>query len=75
MGLVVHKTLEEAVRGANCVIIGTAHSEFKKIDLASLARMTARKVAIVDGRGVISPAEAKRAGFAYRGVGRVALST
>ena len=75
MGLVVHKTMEDAVRGANCVIVGTAHAEFKKINLASLSRMTARKAAIVDGRGVVVPADAKKAGFAFRGVGRVALST
>ena len=35
MGLVVHKSVEDAVRGANCVIIGTAHAEFKKIDLSA----------------------------------------
>jgi nucleotide sugar dehydrogenase len=72
MGLVGHKSVEDAVRGANCVIIGTAHAEFKKIDLSALAKITADRAAIVDGRGVFEPADAKKAGFAFRGVGRVA---
>ena len=54
------------------MIIGTAHAEFKKIDLSSLAKITADRAAIVDGRGVFEPADAKKAGFAFRGVGRVA---
>lgn len=71
MGLRVHKTVDDAVRGADCIIIGTAHEEFKRLDLASLARLTRKMPAIVDGRNVFEPRDAKRAGFAYRGVGRV----
>ncbi len=70
LGLVVHKRLEDAAKDANCIIIGTAHDEFRKMDLSALAAMTAKGAALVDGRGVVEPAEAKRAGFAFRGVGR-----
>ena len=71
MGLHVHKTADDAVRGADCLIIGTAHEEFKALNLSALSRLANSKAAIVDGRNVVDPGEAKAAGFAFRGVGRV----
>jgi len=70
IGKRVQKTAEEAVKGADCLVIGTAHEEFKKLNLASLSRLAHSRAAIVDGRNVIDPSEAKKAGFAFRGVGR-----
>jgi nucleotide sugar dehydrogenase len=70
LGIKVHRSAEEAVKGADCLVIGTAHEEFKKLDLVSLSKLANSRAAIVDGRNVIDPREAKRAGFAFRGVGR-----
>jgi nucleotide sugar dehydrogenase len=71
IGIKVLKTVEDVVKGADCIVIGTAHEEFKKLDLRSLSRLTNNRAAIVDGRNVIDPQEARKAGFAFRGVGRV----
>jgi nucleotide sugar dehydrogenase len=69
-GFPVRRSLEEASKGADCVVIGTAHKEFETLDLRRLAKLTSKKVAFVDARNVADPKEAARLGFAYRGVGR-----
>jgi nucleotide sugar dehydrogenase len=69
-GFGVEKTLEDAVASSDCIVIGTAHSQFKGLDWKKLAMIMNGKPAIVDTRSLISPWEAKTCGFAYRGVGR-----
>jgi nucleotide sugar dehydrogenase len=69
-GLTVKSSLEGAVRGADCVIVGTAHDEFRHMDLKELSGLVRNKAAFVDARDVVSPSAAVKAGFAYRGVGR-----
>ncbi len=69
-GVRCEPSLDEAVRGADCVLIGTAHSEFKRLDVALIARLAAERAAIVDTRGMVNPGDALAAGLAYRGVGR-----
>lgn len=61
-------SLEEAVQGADVVVIVTDHPEFKNIDLEGLAKLMRRRI-IVDGRRVVDPYNAYRAGFRYYGVG------
>ncbi|MEM0117503.1 MAG: nucleotide sugar dehydrogenase [Conexivisphaerales archaeon] len=69
-GFKVEKTLEEAVSASDCIIIGTAHNEFKGLDIKKLSSLMNEKPAMVDTRDIISPFLAKSSGFAYRGVGR-----
>lgn len=69
-GLKVKDSLSDAVRLSDCIVIGTAHSEFKTLDLAALARLMHKEAALVDTRSLVSPAEVARVGLAYRGVGR-----
>jgi nucleotide sugar dehydrogenase len=69
-GLQVRESMEEAVRKADCIIIGTAHAEFKDLDMAHLSSLVAKKPAFVDARNVVSPKQAVMNGFAFRGVGR-----
>ncbi|MDA4123993.1 MAG: nucleotide sugar dehydrogenase [Thaumarchaeota archaeon] len=69
-GIKVNANLKGAVRGADCVVIGTAHSEFKGLDLGVLASLANVRAALVDARNLVSPKQAVRNGFAYRGVGR-----
>jgi UDPglucose 6-dehydrogenase len=72
-GLKIQKNLADAVRNADCIVIGTAHKEFKKLSLSKIQKLTRKKAALVDARNVVDPAEAKRAGFSFRGVGRVTV--
>ena len=55
--------------GCDCAVIVTNHSEFSHIDLARLAS-SMRTPILVDARGRVSRAEAERAGFSFRGLGR-----
>ncbi len=69
-GIAVKRSLAQAVKGADCIVIGTAHSEFKKLDLNGLSHLVSSPAAFVDARNVATPKEVMAAGFAYRGVGR-----
>ena len=70
LGLKCKSTLELAVKDADCVVIGTAHDEFKHLDLGELAHLAKMKAGFVDARNVVAPVAVVKAGFAYRGVGR-----
>lgn len=63
-------TLERAVNGADCIVIGTAHKEFHSLDLTALWKICHKPAALVDARNAIQPKVAKKYGFAFRGVGR-----
>ena len=69
-GFPVRSTLEKAATGADCVVIGTAHTEFKHLDIAKLSTLMKGHAALVDSRQVVPPEKAIEAGFAFRGVGR-----
>lgn len=69
-GIRVKSNLESAVRGTDCILIGTAHDEFKRLDLGELAGLARMKAGFVDARNLFPPEVIIRAGFAYRGVGR-----
>jgi nucleotide sugar dehydrogenase len=71
-GLRCRSSLEAAAKGADCLVIGTAHDEFKHLDLTELAKLARMRAAFVDARNVLAPKAVLRAGFAYRGVGRKA---
>jgi UDPglucose 6-dehydrogenase len=59
----------EAAAGADAVALVTPWNEFKGLDLGRVARGMRRAV-LVDGRNLYDPAEARRHGFTYAGVGR-----
>jgi len=61
-------SVEDAVRGANAVVIATDHPEYKSLNWAELARLMATPI-IVDGRRVLEPEQAEEAGLKYYGVG------
>jgi len=61
-------SLEDAVRGADAVVIVTDHPEFRGLDLERLGELVRRRV-IVDGRRVVEPHRAAERGFKYYGVG------
>ena len=59
----------KAADGADAVVIVTEWDEFRALDLERLAAGMRGKV-LVDLRNIYHAAEAERAGFSYRGVGR-----
>ncbi|WP_436761801.1 nucleotide sugar dehydrogenase [Streptosporangium sp. V21-05] len=72
-GLPQAPSLEEAVRGADCLAILAWHREFQDVDFTELRERVAPSCAVVDGRAYY-PRETidllRETGFAYRGIGR-----
>jgi UDPglucose 6-dehydrogenase len=72
-GVSFSPTAEEAIEGADAVVLVTEWPEFRELDLAALApRMKGRL--LVDGRNFLDPAKATSAGLIYEGVGRSAAA-
>ncbi len=69
-GFRVTENKDKAVRGADCILVGTAHREFQKLDLTNMYKLSNPPAAFVDSRQVVDPSAVKRIGFAFRGVGR-----
>jgi len=61
-----HKTLEEAVKGSDAIVIATDHSQFKWLNWEELRKLMRNKI-IVDGRHVI---DKPPKGFIFKGIGR-----
>jgi UDP-N-acetyl-D-mannosaminuronic acid dehydrogenase len=59
----------EAVQGADCLVTITNHTEFSKLNLQEIKSLMNSKPAIIDGRRIINPAEAKKLGFNYYAIG------
>jgi UDPglucose 6-dehydrogenase len=68
-GLDYRRSVYGAARGADAVVVVTEWNEFRHIDLGRLKRLMRRPV-VVDGRNIYDPAEMRRLGFVYRGIGR-----
>jgi len=64
------KTITEAVERADCIIILTAHDQFKRMNLRKMRLMMKMPAAIVDLEGVAEPSKIEKEGFVYRGLGR-----
>jgi len=60
---------EKALRGSDCAVIITLHSEYKKFDLGKMTGIMRTKV-IVDGRNLFDKNKCGKAGFVYRGIGK-----
>ncbi|GAA1780505.1 UDP-glucose/GDP-mannose dehydrogenase family protein [Leucobacter iarius] len=62
-------SVEDAVRGAEIVVLGTEWLEFRELDPAGLRTQVERAV-IVDGRNALDPDAWRGAGWTYHGMGR-----
>lgn len=60
-------SLDEALSGANCLLIVTDHDEFKSLDIKGLANRGIK--IIVDGRNCLARSEVESAGIKYVGIG------
>jgi UDPglucose 6-dehydrogenase len=73
-GVEVVTSVAEAVRSADAAVIVTEWEELR--GLASEATRSAMaNPLIIDGRNLLDPAETRRAGFAYEGIGRPTAAT
>jgi len=54
---------------SDCLVIVTEWNEFKELDFKKIKKLMHQPV-IVDGRNIYDPAEMKRLGFRYVGIGR-----
>ncbi|WP_456423836.1 UDP-N-acetyl-D-mannosamine dehydrogenase [Thermococcus sp.] len=61
-----HGSLEEALRGADAVVIATDHTVFKSLDWEILGKLMRTRI-LIDGRHII---ENPPRGFLFRGIGR-----
>jgi UDPglucose 6-dehydrogenase len=68
-GVTIRDTVEQAVQDADAAVIVTEWPELRDLATAEIRNLM-RNPLIVDGRNLLDPAEAERAGFAYEGIGR-----
>jgi UDPglucose 6-dehydrogenase len=68
-GAVLYDNVLDAVRGADAAVIVTEWDELRDLASAETRGAMARPL-IIDGRNLLDPAETRRLGFAYEGVGR-----
>jgi UDPglucose 6-dehydrogenase len=68
-GAVLSENVLDAVTGADAAVIVTEWDELRDLASAEVRDAMARPL-IIDGRNLLDPAETRRAGFAYEGVGR-----
>ncbi|MCM3661096.1 UDP-glucose/GDP-mannose dehydrogenase family protein [Georgenia satyanarayanai] len=68
-GLSVADTPEDAITGADVVLLLTEWRQFRDLDPAAVKDL-ARRPAIIDGRNVLDPAQWRAAGWTYHGMGR-----
>lgn len=67
------REFEEAVKGADVVVIASDHSEFKKLDLRKLRALAGEDpVLLFDGKLLLDADEAEASGFIYASVGNIA---
>jgi UDP-N-acetyl-D-mannosaminuronate dehydrogenase len=67
---VVKPNLNEAVEGADCIVIMTGQDQFKNFSLKKLKPLMKTPSAIVDLTGIYDPKKVEAEGFKYFGLGR-----
>ena len=68
-GVAFGSTAADAIDGADAVVLVTEWPEFRRLDLAGIAR-SMRGSLLVDGRNFIDPEAARSAGLVYEAIGR-----
>ena len=64
------KNLTEAMERADCIIVLTAHDQFKHLNLRKMKLTMKMPAAIIDLEGLTEPSKIEKEGFVYRGYGR-----
>lgn len=68
--IVLNNNLQQALEGADALVLVTAHDHFKKIDFDQLKKRMKLPL-IVDGRRIYNPEQLRNKGFYYWGVGAI----
>ena len=63
------KDINEAIEGADAIVIVTTHNEYLSLDLSWVIKKM-RTPVLVDGRDAYKKEECEKLGFIYRGVGK-----
>ena len=63
------QNLEDALTGTDCIVLVTAHDEYRKIEFERIKNMV-RTPLLVDGRNFFEPERIKKAGFSFRYLGK-----
>jgi len=70
-GLTFEPFVEDAVRGADVIVIFAGHNLYRGLDVPYLRNLTGKKhPVIVDGRNLVDADACIKAGFIYKGIGR-----
>ena len=70
-GLTFEPFVEEAVRGADAIVIFAGHHQYRTLTAPEIKNLSGKKhPVIVDGRNMIDPDAYIRLGFVYKGIGR-----
>jgi UDP-N-acetyl-D-mannosaminuronic acid dehydrogenase len=67
---VVKSNLNEAVEGADCIVILSREQPFSSLNLKKIKPLTKAPSILVDLAGAYEPEKVKAEGFIYRGIGR-----
>lgn len=69
-GGAVSSKIEEAVEGADAIVVLADHDEYRELELAKLKPILKENAAIIDGRRVFSREEIQELKLSYYGIGR-----
>lgn len=69
MGFEASANMNRAIKEADCIVIATPHSRFKKLSLSDFKRPDGKPVAVVDFGRILDGSEAEKMGIIYVGVG------
>jgi UDP-N-acetyl-D-mannosaminuronic acid dehydrogenase len=63
------RDLDQALTGADAIILSTKHTQYLELDLAKTRKKLATPI-LIDGRNAFTMEAANKAGFTYRGIGK-----
>jgi UDP-N-acetyl-D-glucosamine dehydrogenase len=63
-------SLNEALEGADCIVILIGHDQFKNMNLQKMKLIVKMPAALIDLAGVFEPDKVEKEGMVYRGLGR-----
>ncbi len=70
-GVPIVPVIEEAVKGADAIVIFAGHHQYRALDASYLKNLSGKKhPVIIDGRNMVNPDVFIRCGFIYKGIGR-----
>ena len=70
-GVPILQKLDEAIKGADAIVIFAGHKQYKNLDPKNLQNLSGKThPVIIDGRNMIDPDLYINHGFVYKGVGR-----